>query len=462
MNKEGVPMGKGKLIAKGLGIALAFVLIGAMLGGLSVTPSPFAEFVNQNRALAQGPPELKWSKTFGGPADDFGWSVQQTSDGGYVIAGYTSSYGAGAGDVWLIKTDSNDNEVWDKTFGGTSDDGGMSVQQTSDGGYVIAGSTSSYGAGGDDVWLIKTDSNGNEVWDKTFGGTSDDGGMSVQQISDGGYVIAGYTSSYGAGGDDVWLITTDSNGNEVWDKTFGGTSDDIGVSIRQISDDGYIVVGYTSSYGAGVGDVWLIKTDSNGNEAWDKTFGGTSSDGGLSVQQTSDSGYVIAGSTSSYGAGGNDVWLIKTDSNGNRVWDKTFGGTSEDAAWSVQQTSDGGYVIAGYTSSYGAGGEDVWLIKTNSNGNEVWDKTFGGASFDNGMLVQQTSDSGYVIAGSTTSYGAGAADVWLIRRGPEGEPSMTPGGTPIWLWIIVATGAVSLVAIIVHVVRRKVKTQRSE
>jgi predicted secreted protein len=411
-NKEDAPMEKGKSIAKTFGIALVFVLIGVMLGGLLATPSPFAEFANQSQVLAQEPPESEWSKTFGGLGDDFGMSVQQTSDGGYVIAGATNSSttsnGTGAQDLWLIKTDSNGNKVWDKTFGGSSDDAGWSVQQTSDGGYVVAGYTSSYGVGGDDVWLIKTDSNGNKVWDKTFDGTSDDGGMSVQQTSDGGYVVAGYTSSYGAGGWDVWLIKTDSNGNKVWDKTFGGTSDDMGVS----------------------------------------------------VQQTSDGGYVIAGFTSSYGAGGEDVWLIKTDSNGRKVRDKTFGGTSIDGAISIQQTSDGGYVIAGATFSHGAGRGDVWLIKTDSNGRKLWDETFGGSSNDRGMSVQQTSDGGYVVAGGTSSYGAGGEDVWLIKLGPE--LVMTPVVTPIWFWIIVATGAVSLVAIIVWVVRRKAKAQRSE
>ena len=223
-NREGASMGKGKLIAK----MLVFVLIGVMLGGLLVTTSPFAEFANQGQALAQGLPELEWSKTFGNLGDDLGDSVQQTSDGGYIIAGFTGSYGAGGEDVWLIKTDSDGDRVWDKTFGGTSDDAGWSVRQTTDGGYIIAGSTSSYGAGEWDVWLIRTDSDGDRVWDKTFGGTSVDDGISVQQTSDGGYVIAGGTSSYGAGEADVWLIKTDSNGNKVWDKTFGGTSDDAG------------------------------------------------------------------------------------------------------------------------------------------------------------------------------------------------------------------------------------------
>jgi len=423
-------MGKGKLIAKTLGIALVFVLIGVMLGGLPVTPSPLAEFANQSQALAQGLPELEWSRTFGNLGDDFAESVRQTLDGGYVVAGSTESYGAGEEDVWLIKTDSDGNETWEKTFGGTSDDTGWSVQQTSDGGYVIAGDTSSYGAGERDAWLIKTDSAGDKVWDKTFGGPSFDDGMSVQQTSDGGYVMAGGTSSYGAGEGDVWLIKTDSSGDKVWDETFGGTSFDVAWSVQQTSDSGYVIAGFTESYGAGGEDVWLIKTDSDGNKVWDETFGGTSFDDGESVQQTSDGGYVIAGYTESYGAGGEDVWLIKTDSDGNKVWDKTFGGTSDDVGWSVEQTSDGGYVIAGFTESYGAGEWDAWLIRTDSNGNKVWDKTVGGTSDDDAISVQQTSDGGYVIAGATGSYGAGNEDVWLIRLGPEGGLQNTPPNIP--------------------------------
>jgi len=364
---------------------------------------------------AAGGPSIEWDKTFGGGSWDTGVSVQQTSDGGYIIAGSTDSYGAGSADVWLIKTDTDGNDIWKKTFGGSDGDRGQSVQQTSDGGYIIAGSTDSYGAGIVDVWLIKTDADGNDIWDKTFGGSDVDRGWSVQQTSDGGYIIAGDTQSYGAGNMDVWLIKTDADGNDIWKKTFGGSGGDVGESVQQTSDGGYIIAGNTSSYGAGIVDVWLIKTDADGNDIWEKTFGGSHWDSGESVQQTSDGGYIIAGYTFSFGEGGFDVWLIKTDADGNDIWNKTFGGSEHDYGRAVQQTSDGGYIIAGDTESYGAGKSDVWLIKTDADGERIWDKTIGGSDDEFGVSVQQTSDGGYIIAGETESFGAGKSDVWLIK-----------------------------------------------
>ena len=381
-------------------------------------------------------PDETWSKTFGGTSRDWAFSVQQTSDGGYILAGETWSYGAGYSDFWLVKTDSDGKKEWDKTFGGTDRDKAESVQQTRDGGYIIAGETSSYGAGSEDFWLVKTDSSGNKEWDKTFGGTNDDVAYSVQQTSDDGYIIAGETSSYGAGYSDFWLLKTDSSGNKEWDKTFGGAKWDGAQSVQQTRDGGYILTGCAQSYGAGLCDFWLVKTDSSGNKEWDKTFGGTRQDSAKSVQQTDDGGYIFAGFTQSYDAGhyNEDFWLVKTDSNGNKAWDKTFRGSNDDRAESVQQTSDGGYILAGFTQSYGAGNKDFWLLKTDSDGNKEWDKTFGGGQRDWAFSVQQTDDGGYILAGVTGSYGAGSSDFWLVKTDSMenvAAPTPTPTPTPV-------------------------------
>jgi hypothetical protein len=376
---------------------------------------------------------LKISVTFGGSEGDHGNSVQQTSDGGYIIMGGTQSYGAGSWDLWLIKTDSSGREQWNRTFGGSEFDFGQSVRQTPDGGYVIVGWTESYGAGEDDVWLIKTDSNGSEEWNRTYGGSGTDYGHCVQLTTDGGYALAGMTGSFGAGNTSVWLIKTDSSGNQQWNNVFGGSKNDYGMSVEQTSDDGYVIGGSTESSGAGDFDVFLIKTDLSGNEQWNRTFGGIETDYGITAEQTSDGGYIIASESLSYGAGFSDAWLIKTDSSGNEEWNRTFGGSERDMSGfhffgdSVQQASDGGYVIAGTTRSYGAGSYDMWLIKTDTSGNEQWNRTFGGSEHDYGHSVQQTSDGGYVIVGETSSSGAGDFDVLLTKVDGSGNPLQTSG-----------------------------------
>jgi hypothetical protein len=421
------------ILRKRIGIILIFMLLISSSTTLALTTFSRDEKQIKNSFFDTTPIPLTrskgWVKTFGGIDDDWGYSVQQTNDGGYIIAGETNSFDAGEYDVWLIKTDTNGDMVWDRTFGGTEYNDGYSVQQTIDGGYIITGTIYSFGASSIDVWLIKTDSDGYEEWNRSFGGTKGDMGFSVQQTNDGGYIITGTTGSFSAGDGDVWLIKTDSNGYEEWNRSFGGTNYEIGYCVRQTIDGGYIITGDTYSFGAG--DVWLIKTDVNGSKVWDKTFGGTNSDEGISVQQTNDGGYIITGYSNSFGAGAGDIWLIKTDGDGNKVWDKTFGGTEKDWGNSVQQTNDGGYIITGYSNSFGAGAGDIWLIKTDGDGNKVWDKTFGGTEKDWGNSVQQTIDGGYIITGETESFGTGGWDVWLIKTDSQGKPKTISSGN---LW----------------------------
>jgi hypothetical protein len=383
---------------------------------------------------------ITWEKTLGGINGEVGNSVQQTSDGGYITVGRAisySDYGLNSA-VYLVKTDEYGNVLWEKTYGVTRRDVGNSVQQTSDGGYIIAGNTS-FLRTNSDIYLIKTDADGNVEWEKTFGGEESDSGNSVQQTSDGGYVIAGESRSryedYSFTS-EVYLIKTDAEGNSVWERTFRNGETSSGKSVKQTSDGGYIISGRTGSYGAidievEEYDVYLIKTDAEGNSVWERTFRNREVNSGNSVHQTSDGGYIIAGVTGSgyryeVAPDGDDVYLIKTDAEGIAVWEKTYGGEDYDSGYSVQQTSDGGYIIAGNTSSYGAGYYDVYLIKTNEDGTVVWEKTFGDMESESGYSVQQTSDGGYIIAGYKGWFDFDGMstlgnDLYLIKTDAEGD-----------------------------------------
>lgn len=363
--------------------------------------------------VRKGSSWVVFSIMFGGDESDEGNSVQQTTDGGYIVLGTTRSYGNGESDILLVKIDNVGNEEWRKTFGGINKDIGNSVQQTTDGGYIISGTTF-VNSSNPDLWLIKTDSNGEEEWNKTFGGNRGEYGGSVQQTSDGGYIFIGSFFTVGKN-QDIWLIKTDSNGEEEWNKIFGQEGNfEMGYSVQETSDGGFILLGEdydTKSMG------YLIKTDSQGIEEWsnnkyDSVFG-------TYVQQTTDGGYIFTGFTTS--GSYSYILLIKTDSNGNEEWNQTYGGGGGDGGNSVQQTTDGGYIITGWTGSFGKGSTDVWLIKTNSQGTEEWNKTLGGSSQDDGSSIQQTSDGGFVIIGKTESFGSGDYDIWLIKTDSQGN-----------------------------------------
>jgi len=370
--------------------------------------------------------QITFQRTYGGVYEDYGSSVQQTTDGGYVVAGTTTSFGAGQEDIYVLRLDAYGDTVWTRTYGGPGFDEGHSAQQTKDSGFVIAGDMDDSG-GGLNVFLIKTDAHGNEVWTGTYGYVDMDFGWSVQQTTDSGYVVAGYTFLNGTNNTDVYLVKTDAHGDTLWTRTFGGLGSEAGYSVRQTTDGGYIVAGLTSSFGAGGEDVYLVRTNANGDTTWTRTFGGSQWDIGYSVQQTTDAGFIIVGYAESFGTRG-DVYLIKTDASGDTLWTKTFGGDSNDCGESVRQTADGGYIVAGTTSSFGSGG--VYLVKTDANGDTEWTRTYGGTNSEWSMSVGCTSDGGYVIIGATQSFGAGLYDVYLIKTDSLGNVAVAEPRQP--------------------------------
>ena len=292
-------------------------------------------------------PDTTWTKIFATPGDDYGEYVEQTDDGGFIIVGTTDS--SGADDVFLIKTNSVGDTLWTKTYGTYHYDYATCVHQTNDGGYILFGESDSYDPNFWEGLLIKTDSNGDTLWTKHLGDYAYYFFQSGLDLNGSGYVAAGFTKTGAADPEDIWLVKTDENGDIVWTKTFGGSERDVPSSIYRTSDGGFIISGSTESPSAGDLDALLIKTDSDGNLEWSKTYGGTELDIASEVKQTNDGGYIIAGHTESYVNVNNYIDLvIKTDNDGDTIWTKTWGTAQHDGAMSVVQTSDGGFVWTGY------------------------------------------------------------------------------------------------------------------
>lgn len=412
-------------------------------------------------SFSQSP--IQWQRALGGTSNEQAFFARQTADGGYVVAGIADSFdGDVTGhhllwDCWLVKLSSAGNIEWQKCYGGSGEDEAFCVEQTADGGYAVAGLSESTDGdvtgnhGGWDCWVFKTDSTGNLLWEKSLGGTSVDGAASLQQTPDGGYIVAGYSQSTDGdvlgnhGANDMWLVKLDNSGNMQWQKSLGGSNSDGATSIQLASDGGFIIAGGTSSNDGDVtgyhggGDMWLMKTDTAGNIQWQKCFGGSGDDYANSISKTNDGGYIISGRSSSNDGdvtgnqGSNDYWLIKTDNAGNIQWQKSTGGTGNEGAYSCSQTVDGGYIIAGgsfsndgdVSGNHGAG--DYWIVKTDSTGSIQWQKCFGGMGNDFANAVLQTADGGYLAAGTaysndgdvTGNHSPTTSDYWIIKLSPD-------------------------------------------
>jgi len=369
--------------------------------------------------LAQEPGDTLWTKTYGGINSDAGYSVQQTSDNGYIVAGETSSFGAGACDAYLIKTNSLGDTIWTKTYGGSGPDRAFSVVVDQYGYYAVAGETEVDRVC--DFFVLKVDAtNGDTLWSKTYGGSGNDYGFSITIDQDGYYLVTGETSSFGVGSFDFWVLKINSaNGDTIWTKTYGGSEYDYGRSIVVDQDGYYVVAGYTRSYGVGTApNFWILKINpSNGDTLWTKAYGGTSGEYLLSVAVDNDGYYVAAGETMSYGAGNYDLWLLKINpATGDTIWTKTYGGSDNEGQFSIAIDQNGYYAVSGYSQSFGAGDRDAWLLKINpATGDTIWTKTYGGSNNEYSFSISVDQDGYYMVTGETNSFGAGATDVWLLK-----------------------------------------------
>lgn len=356
-----------------------------------------------------------WTKTYGGSSYDLCHSVQLTADSGYILGGASYSYGSGQSDAWAVRINSSGDTLWTSVAGGSTYDECLAITETSDGHIIMGGYTNSFGAGGGDFYLIKLSSNGDTLWTSVYGGVNDDECQSIIEDSDSNYVLAGYTLSQGAGSGDFWVVKTNDNGDTLWTKTYGGSDNENCRSVIETHDGYYLLAGYTNSFGAGGSDYWLVKIDQNGDTLWTQTYGGSQDDMAYSVIETSDLHYLIGGLTYSYGAGSFDYWLVKTDHNGDTVWTKSYGGVASDECHSVTESGDGNYMLGGSTASYGAGNLDYWVIKTNTDGDTLWTKTYGGVQNEECHDIVQGPGNISVFAGYTESFGAGFADFYAVK-----------------------------------------------
>lgn len=311
---------------------------------------------------------VRWQKVYN-EREECASFVQETSDGGLALAGLSSS-GAGGYDFWVMKLRDDGSIEWQNAYGGSEDDQASCIRRTSDGGYVVAGETQSFGEGDWDIWILKLDASGAIQWQKTYGGSGVDTSSAepIVQTTDGGYAVCGRTESFGAGAGDFFVFKLRADGSVEWQRSYGGADYDYAHAIRQTTDGGYVVAGDTMSFGAGDSDVWVVKLDPSGAIQWQKAFGGGGTDQAWSIQTTADGGYVIGGATESFGAGDSDGWIVKLRADGSVLWQRTVGGEDTDVACSVRPTSDGGVIAVDSTASFGGGGDDFLVVKLDAEG----------------------------------------------------------------------------------------------
>ncbi|MFX0120323.1 MAG: hypothetical protein ACFFB2_20530 [Promethearchaeota archaeon] len=370
--------------------------------------------------------QIQLNLTFGGPERDYAVEGVQTTDGGFLLAGSTESYGERDSDMWLVKINANGSVEWNQTRDIFGSDWASDLIQTKDGGFLLIGTSSIQNMLPVLYWgsAWKVFANGTEDWCQSYyylrsRWQADEHCFlnSVIQTVDGGFLLSGYTSDYFQGSRpnnlDIWLIKTFINGSVEWNQTYG-SMDDRSYSVIQTIDGGFLIAGETGTYGAYDEDIVLLKTYMNGSVEWNQTYGGSESDYAISLIPTIDGGFLLAGVTN-FWTNDSDICLVKTDESGSEKWNQTYGGVKRDRPSSVIQTAADEFLIVGTTESYGAGNDDIWLVKTWANGTIKWNQTLGGSGEEFGRSVIQTAADGFLIIGATNSYGVGDYDMWLVK-----------------------------------------------
>ena len=387
----------------------------------AVTPVPDAgepKVFEESTATVEGAPT--WRRIFGGAADEEAMSIGRTSGGALIVGGWTRSFGKEEREGWIVKLDADGKEIWSKTYGGACDHSAASVRETSDHGFIAGGSAGNGTAS--NAWIVKIDSNGAETWSKTFGASGEDNCTGILQTADGGYAFTGRTSSPGTEKSDAWLVKIDSNGNEVWNKTYGIGNHNGADAIAQTGDGGYALTGVTVSSEGGQSDFWIVRTDGTGREIWSRTFGKGVDGRGRAILPTRDGGLLAVGEIQQKSEAETCALLVKVDENGKELWIRTFG-DGGDRATSVLEAEDGGYVVAGYTLSSGNTNGSVWLAGFDAEGNRIWTRTCGDILEGRGYSVREAPDGGYVVAGSALSAGSGRRGALLIKVDARGNPA---------------------------------------
>ncbi len=405
---------------------------------------------------------VQWNQTYGTIGREEAGYMIEVSTGGYLMAGGTDP-GIGTGrDAWLVRIDANGNHLWNHSYGqsGAEWERLNDVTECNDGGFAATGFLVPDTVGiNENVFVLKVDANGIQEWNSTFGGLSPEQGREIIEVSGGGFAVIGHTDQYGAGLDDVWLIRLDMNGNHLWNHTYGGSAVDAGWSLTETSG-GFALFGRTESFGAGGSDMWLIHVDGSGNHLWNRTYGGSQPEWGIRIRELTNGDFGLCGDTLSYGPNtptSENAFFLRVDSSGNHLWNQTYGGSDIEVAIDFKEDSAGGFVLAGPSRSYSAGAYDYYVMRTDAIGNLLWNHSYGGVQYERVFAVLIPSTGGIMVYGDSVSYGAGLEDFWILQLSDD-PIIIPPPPLPIpleWILIIAVVIIVIVILAIICIMRRR-------